>query len=160
MEVIRRMIFIGFLALVLGIGVNQIHPQGIRFHQLLLLFPSSYSAQVQTVSSDSALVLMFEEAAIFLDIRSDDQFTIDHIPTAISLPFVNLNRLSRLDLNPEKPWIVYDFQNRSKSARYVYKKLKKTRDADVYLLNGGFAGWLEKQYPTEVGEKMKTFHSE
>ena len=91
MRVIRRLIIVGFFAFILGVTVNQFHPKGIRVQRLLLLFPPAYSTQVETVTADSALILLFDETASFIDIRPTDQYTIDHIPTALSLPFSQIH---------------------------------------------------------------------
>jgi len=157
MRIIRYLIITGISALITGIIINQIHPRGIRFHQLLLVFPVSYSVEAQTMTSDSALVLMFEETAIFLDIRSHEQYTIDHIPTALSIPFGSLNELNQIHLDVKKPWIIYDFHDQTRPAKYVYKRLNKKLIPEVYLLEGGYAEWLNKQYPTELGDRLKGY---
>ena len=156
MRTVWRFIFVGFLTIVTSVIVNRFHPQGIRLHELALIFPTSYSTEIQTVSVDSALIFMFEETAIFLDIRPPDQYAIDHIPTAISLPFkgVSPSKSDRLKNIETKPWILYDFQTNSKQAKYLFKRLKKKNAGRVYLLEGGFAEWLEKRYPLELGENM------
>jgi rhodanese-related sulfurtransferase len=154
MNLTGRFIILGLFSLAAGIGINQLHPDGIRFRQLLLLFPSSYAGNTRTVSSDSALVWMFEESALFIDIRPADRYQIDHIPTAISLPFQNasMDTLTQLpEAFQKKPWVLYDFQSRTKPLLYMARQIKPIHHDSVFLLEGGFAGWLDRGYPAEIG---------
>ena len=157
MRVIWRLIIIGSIAFILGIMINQVHPRGIRIQHLLLLFPPVYSTQVEKVPADSALILMFEENAIFMDIRSRNQYAIDHIPKAISLPFseIHVHPSDHFYRTETKPWILYDLQDNSKQIQYVYKKLNTKYQTTILVLEYGFAGWLEKQYPTESGHELE-----
>lgn len=155
MVLVRRMVVMGIAALVFGMIVNQIHPRGIRIHQLLLLFPCAYATDTETVAADSALILMFEETAVFLDIRPSDAFAVDHIPGAVSLPFVSAHAFDPPHLDRDKPWVVYDFQPKTKAARYVCKQLKKSGSLKVRLLEGGYAEWLNQRYPIEPGEASR-----
>lgn len=146
-----RTIFLIFIAAMIGLGINQVNPEGIRMPQLLLIFPSTYSGKTQSVSADSALFRMFEESAVFIDIRPAEQFGVDHIPTALSFPFArtSMKSFKELALSSErKPWIIYDFESDSKASRYMYKRLIRIHKP-VYLLAGGFAGWLNRRFPTE-----------
>ena len=146
-----RILLMITIAAIVGLGVNQVHPEGIRVQQLLLIFPSTYSGKTQSVSADSALIQMFERSVLFIDIRPAERFNIDHIPTSLSFPYdsKSLEPLKKLALTGEqKPWIIYDFEGNSKASRYIYKRLIRFHEG-MYLLEGGYANWLDRRFPTE-----------
>ena len=119
--------------------------------QLLLIFPSAYSGKTQSVSADSALIQMFERSVLFIDIRPAERFNIDHIPTSLSFPFnsKSLKSLEKLAIiAKQKPWIIYDFEGNSKASGYIYKRLIRIHEG-TYLLEGGYADWLDRRFPTE-----------
>ena len=146
-----RIIFLVFAAAVIGLGINQVHPEGIRISRLLLIFPSTYSGETQSVSADSALIRMFEKSAVFIDIRPADRFNIDHIPASLSFPFARTPAKCFKDLalsGEPKPWIIYDLEGNSRASRYMYKRLIRIHKP-IFLLAGGFANWLDRRFPTE-----------
>jgi len=157
MRVFWRMVVVAALSLLTGITINQAHPRGIRLRQLQLLFQAAGSDDIQTMPADSALILMFEEKAFFIDIRSRDQYQLDHVPTAISLPFAESSSrdMDRLLQIRSVPWILYDFHESSKRAYVFTRILKKRCQTDVFILEGGFAGWLEREYPIALGKDAR-----
>lgn len=148
MRFIWRFFIVGIVAFIMGVCINQVHPRGIRIQYLTLLFIQPNSGEYQTLSADSVLISMFEQTAEIIDIRPISQFNIDHIPTAKSIPFRDFSsaKIKSSGLNLDRPWILYDFQDKTKQVRYIYNKLIK-QHASTYLLDGGFAAWLEARYP-------------
>lgn len=148
MRYVWRFLVIGLFAFVVGICINQWHPHGIRMQYLSLLFIRPNTVETQTLSPDSVLIHMFERTADIIDIRPASQFEIDHIPTAVSIPFEDFSsaRLQKSGLQSDRPWIFYDFQDKTKQDLYIYNKIKK-HHTTTYLLDGGFAAWLEAHYP-------------
>jgi 3-mercaptopyruvate sulfurtransferase SseA len=151
MNIWIRILLLIIIAVIIGLGINQVHPDGIRLQRLLLIFPATYSGETRSVSADSALIQMFEESALFIDIRPAERFNIDHIPAAHSFPYDNqsMSLLKKLTLSSEqKPWIIYDFEGNSKASRHIYRRLIRFHQS-IYLLKGGYANWLDRRFPTE-----------
>ncbi len=156
MKLPGRIFLIGLAALIAGVVYNQLTPNGISWNQLKLIMPSSYNVETQSVSADSSLMLMFEETALFVDIRPAFDYNIDHIPTSISIPY----RSGNFDSLPERahsqyPVILYDYQANTKEVRAFYKTLEKMGVKPLLILDGGFANWIEKGYPAEIGTTLK-----
>lgn len=100
----------------------------------------------QMVSVDQARQL--GNAVIWVDARPDVDFARDHVPGAISL---NEDRWSELlpqlltAWSPEKKVVVYCSAQSCDLAREVAERLRKEAQLpDVFVLEGGWEGWLKK----------------
>jgi rhodanese-related sulfurtransferase len=100
----------------------------------------------QMVSVDQAREL--GNTVIWVDARPDVDFARDHVPGAISL---NEDRWSELlpqlltAWSPEKKVVVYCSAQSCDLAREVAERLRKEAQLpDVFVLEGGWEGWLKK----------------
>jgi rhodanese-related sulfurtransferase len=100
----------------------------------------------QMVSVDQARQL--GSTVIWVDARPDVDFARDHVPGAISL---NEDRWSELlpqlltAWSPEKKVVVYCSAQSCDLAREVAERLRKEAQLpDVFVLEGGWEGWLKK----------------
>ncbi len=136
-------------SLVLGILVNQWHPRGIGIKNLLWnnFFGSEKTeSAVQIISVDSAFALLKEPHTAFLDLRSLDDYQLDHIPGAI---YVSRNELLRgtgkaFSIPKRDKIIIYDQEgdlNQLKLASQIFARVGFNQ---IFLLFGGYVQWLEK----------------
>ncbi|MBN1781832.1 hypothetical protein JW948_11945 [bacterium] len=153
MRIPLRIVIIGMLALATGMTVNLVYSGGIHPRQLMILFSRPEKGSFAVISQDSALVLMFENEAVFLDVRSEKQFQIDHIPNALSVPYTKMLRQPSVPshIPRDYPWIVYDLHPQSKFALAVARAIESSEKKQPALLDGGYAAWLEKYFPVEEG---------
>lgn len=151
---VAHILSIGILSLGIGILSNWGRSDGIHPRELLMLFPFYYHADFQTVSVDSAIYMMFEEEVVFIDIRSSDDFKIDHIPNAVSLPFRQyIRQPSKIQsIMDDKPLLLYDFRPNCKETFLMARMMKKQGAQKVLILKEGFAGWIEENMPVERPE--------
>lgn len=154
MRTLRRIIILSIASLFIGILVNQLHSKGIRWQILMLSIPNfSKQAEWTYVSSDSAFGLFLQQAAIFVDIRPKDEFEIDHIPGALSLPFFEFFDQTDIFSKQDKDatYILYDLERNSRKVRLLTRQLRKYGLNEVAVLRGGFTEWLYMTFPVEPG---------
>lgn len=153
-KILIQLTILGLGALVVGILSNQFHSQGIKWKILQLSVPTlSGQSQWTYVSVDSAFFLFLQQEDEFIDIRIRDDFEIDHIPNAHSLPFFEFfdtpQKFSQQDKSTT--YILYDLERNSKTVRLMARQLIKESFDSVYVMRGGFVEWLDKTYPVEGG---------
>ncbi len=148
----RRIAFLLGLSLALGVAVNQFHPNGIRWPLLQPRWNSADAkAAVRFISADSAFVLHLQGNINFIDVRPEEEYQIDRIPGAVSLPLIKFYQSPQMleQLDPGKPAILYCFEPGCKEVNTLAKELAHRQFREVLILYGGFSEWLEKGYPVE-----------
>jgi rhodanese-related sulfurtransferase len=151
------MVILGIGALFIGVFVNQILTQGVKWSVLLLSLPGSSSMKdLTTISVDSAMALSFEKRVIFVDVRPEEEYEIDRIQGAKSVPFEKiLKGVEQIEfLDKKQPMILYCFDSDCKKAYMAARYLIKKKFREVMILREGFAGWLERNFPVEVGGEL------
>ena len=104
-----------------------------------LLSPSDFEAKIKTVPGQ------------LLDVRTPDEFEIDHLANASNLDIYSEkfdSDISKLD--PQKTYYVY-CQRGGRSANAT-EKLHKAGFKNVYELDGGIANWAKEDKPLEKGK--------
>ncbi len=147
----KRLLVIWLTSLAIGFAVNQVLPEGIRW-KLLLPRWNSHKGDIDFISVDSALTLYMEGQVQFVDVRPAEEFEIDHLPGAISFPFLDYfrapDRLSQLDTS--RHYILYCFEPECDEAVSLAGEFTAGNFPHVALLIGGFSAWLERGYPVEM----------
>lgn len=152
MRILLRMAILGAGTLIIGILINQYNTRGIPWRLLLASVPISHHSNGWTfVSPDSALLLYTQKKALFIDVRDKEDFELDHIGSAVSLPFIEFyKRPSKFkDWNIDKNYILYSFGTTSRHDELAAGQLARSGFRNVFILHGGFGIWLEKNYPVE-----------
>lgn len=72
-----------------------------------------------------------------LDIRTSDEYQLEHIPNSTN---INVSYLSS-DFNPEKTTIIIGNNDAQKDSDNFFEKLKKEKFKDILILSGGFSAW-------------------
>jgi rhodanese-related sulfurtransferase len=149
-----RILTVAFIALAVGVVVNQLHRNGIQWRVLILSIPmSGLDKDWNYVSTDSCFSAFLSGEAVFVDIRSRQDFEIDHVPDAISVPFFDFfNDIDRIETwDKDDVTILYDLERHSKTARLMARQLVKEGFQHVSIMRGGFVEWLDRMYPVEQG---------
>ena len=149
------MCILGVGTLFVGIMANQIARKGMPWRVLKFSLPGITSMKdLNFVPADSALTLFFFQEAVFVDVRTENDFQIDHVKGAETLPFIDFLRdPARFDgKDKSSTYVLYDFERHSRNVRLVAHQLQKNGFEDVRIMLGGFSEWMYKEYPTESGE--------
>ena len=154
MHTLKRILILGSLSLLIGTLVNQFHNRGIRWHILQLTMTTLPGGlECVTISADSAFFQFIQESAVFIDVRTSDEFGVDHIPGALSLPFFsffnNPDQFKKKDKNTT--YILYCFKSDCYHAMLMANHLERSEFNNVMILKHGFSAWLEMDYPNEQG---------
>ncbi len=153
-KLIMRIICIVLFSLFIGIVFNQIYPQGIPFRLLVLSFKvNSQKMGWNPISADSCYVYYLQEKAYFFDVRSQEQYSLDHLKGAQSLPFYEfINQPEAFNLPVKESIIIlYDFEQNSTKAPIMIQQLEHMGYKHVFFLRNGYAEWLEYGFPIEKG---------
>ena len=148
------MLVLSAAALAAGFAVNQVNDQGIPWRLLVPAFSRDrIPARLGYLSVETMQHLLESEGAMVWDIRPADDYRIDHIPNAESVPFIDfLRRPARYPLPDRKDvLIVYDFEPGSPRARILGRWLVRQGLVQTRMLYPGFSGWLEAGLPVEKG---------
>ncbi|MFO1380796.1 MAG: rhodanese-like domain-containing protein [Chitinivorax sp.] len=116
-----------------------------------LLFPPLLmkgNAAVKQLTPDAARLLIEQQGAIVLDVRSGVELATGRLPGAMHIPLGELeNRLAELEAWRDKPVVVNcQMGGRSLSACQL---LKKHGFSDIYNLKGGIAAWRQASLPVQ-----------
>lgn len=107
--------------------------------------PDSADAPVrQTITpSDLQAKLARHEKVMLLDIRSEEQFALKHIPQSRSFPSENLINFQK----EEGPLLVIIGSSSSPDANELAEGVLKSKNIEAWFLAGGFEEWSGKGYP-------------
>jgi len=154
MHTLKRILILGSLSLLIGTFVNQFHNRGIKWYILqLTMITIPGGSECVTISADSAFFRFIQKSAVFIDVRTSDEFGVDHIPGALSLPFFsffnNHDQFKQEDKNTT--YILYCFRSDCYHARLMANHLERSGFNHVMILKQGFSAWLEMGYPNKKG---------
>jgi rhodanese-related sulfurtransferase len=110
------------------------------------------SQQFERISQADALKLFREGKAVFIDVRSNEQFTLGHIKDAHSIPGSQL--IKRFgEVPPRKTYITYCACSAEESSGAAAANLVAHGVKNVYALKGGWQEWKAAGHPIAVGPK-------
>jgi rhodanese-related sulfurtransferase len=108
--------------------------------------------EFKRISQADALKLHKEGKAVFIDVRSNEQFSLGHIKDALSIPGSQL--LKRFnEVTPQMTVITYCACSEEQSSGRAAKELTVRGVQNVFALKGGWDDWKSSGYPTAVGPK-------
>ncbi len=154
---LTRSVLLVAAAWCLGIFVNQIYSQGIRWFLLKpALATREEGAVFRFINADSAFQFMGDEFAAFVDVRPAEEFDLDHLPGAISIPWQQFLRDPGQvhSLRRYHQLIIYCFDPDCFEATALAKELTLFGFERVFVLFGGMAEWLEQGFPVEKAEDV------
>lgn len=104
------------------------------------------------ISREDAEKLWKSGKAVFIDVRSNEQFSYGHIKGAMSIPGSQL--LGRFaEVPPQKTIITYCACSAEQSAGRAASSLIAHGVKNVFALKGGWNDWKSAGLPTAVGPK-------
>ena len=143
----------GLAALVLGFAWNQANPRGIPWRLFHTQAKSCFGEAPRSMDMNDAFLRSLDGDIRFLDIRPESEFNLDHIPQAVSTPWLKLVRtpqaLDSLAMNDA--YVIYAFSAENSSPKIVATLMKERGFEDIYILDGGFAHWINMELPLELG---------
>ena len=147
---IFRVLILLIATLMVGLIINQFHPNGIRWALLSPDF-SHTTNSVEFINLPDAFSLIIDGQAIAIDVRETDAFEIDHLPGAISMPWQQFIRSPEIisQLDNEMTYIIYCFDPDCYEAKTFAGLLQKNGFRKTKVLYDGFSGWLEMGLPIE-----------
>lgn len=101
------------------------------------------------------LFKILDENAILIDSRSKKLFAKSHIPSAINIPYKEVDKYydtTLAFLPKETLLIVYCNSEDCSVSLHFSKKLKQWDFENIRILKGGFAEWTKREYKVEQGE--------
>jgi rhodanese-related sulfurtransferase len=106
----------------------------------------------QRISRDDAFKLYKQDNAVFVDVRSNEQFSYGHIKGALSIP--NSQLVKRFnEVPPGKTVITYCACDAEQSSGRGAVNLMSHGVRNVYALKGGWNEWKAAGLPIAVGPK-------
>ena len=106
----------------------------------------------QRISQADAYKLFQEKKAVFIDVRSNAQFSLGHIKGALSIPGSQIvSRFSEVEAG--KIVITYCACSAEQSAGAAATNLMNHGVRKVWALKGGWHDWKNNRYPIAAGPK-------
>lgn len=148
-RILKRSVLLFAVSLMAGLAINQVHPQGVRWTLLRPLPPAAPGAHLGDVSAGDAFLFSLEDKARFIDVRPREEYAIDHIPGALSLPLADYYRdpapIGQIDRKATV--VLYCFDSQCSEARILAQELHDLGFQEVLVFTGGFSEWLENGFP-------------
>jgi len=154
MTACRQALMITVAAVILGLMVNALRPQGLDL--VRSSDPGSpaatetESAGPQPIKLEDALEQLKNQNAIIIDARSEFDYAAGHIDTARNLQEKNLDAWMPDFFSatpPETPLIVYCSGPRCLLAEHLAVRMFDLGYTNVHILTAGWNGWLARGYP-------------
>lgn len=118
---------------------------------IILLEPLLLKASgIGQINSLSVTQLVNHKSAVIVDVSSEKEYQIAHIPDAINLPLSGLasgsDKLEKLKDNP----VIISCRSGAR-AKTASKKLRKLGLTELYILTGGNMAWEKENLPMKRG---------
>lgn len=110
------------------------------------------SGSFPRISQANAYKMYREGKAVFIDVRSNAQFSLGHIKGSLSIPGSQIVSRFR-EVTPGKTVITYCACSAEQSSGHAAADLVKHGVKNVWALKGGWTEWKANGYPTATGAK-------
>ena len=115
--------------------------------------PNPFAAKIASISQKEALAMLEGKDAVFVDVRSDYEFDMDHITDAVTIPVVDYiskpELINAYDKDKSLSAILYGAKAVDDNIPLLGRSLLKKGVAEVKVLEGGFEQWLKNEYPVD-----------
>lgn len=108
--------------------------------------------QFPRISMEDAVKLHKEGKAVFIDVRSNEQFTKGHIKGALSIPGSQIVGRFK-EVPPGKTVITYCACSAEQSSGRAAQQLIGHGVKNVFALKGGWASWQAGDFPVATGSR-------
>lgn len=144
-----------FCAAFAGAQYKQPTPQAGQPSASPLVVPNAQArsnTQFPRISIADAVKLHREGKAVFVDVRSNEQFKLGHIKGALSIPGSQIVKRFA-EVPPQKVVITYCACDAEQSSGRAVNELLSHGVRNVYALKGGWSEWKAAGHPTATGAK-------
>ncbi|HUP00346.1 MAG TPA: rhodanese-like domain-containing protein [Gemmatimonadota bacterium] len=86
---------------------------------------------------------------VLIDARDPVQFSREHLPDAINVPYVDIRPGARLPDRDDRI-VVYCSDAECPISQYAYEALTRLGYTEVYDMREGLQGWKDEGYPTVI----------
>lgn len=87
---------------------------------------------------------------VVIDARDSVQFTQEHLPAAINIPYIDIRPGAQLPPRDARI-VVYCSDAQCPISQYAYQSLERLGYIEVYDMRDGLQGWKAAGYPTQMG---------
>ena len=108
--------------------------------------------QFPRISMEDAVKLHKEGKAVFIDVRSNEQFTKGHIKGALNIPGSQIVGRFK-EVPPGKTVIAYCACSAEQSSGRAAQQLIGHGVKNAFALKGGWASWQAGNYPVAAGSR-------
>jgi len=154
-KVVAQSLVLVALSVVLAYGANAVRPEAVA--------PAKPASAVQLagkeISVKDAAMLFITGRAVFLDARSQYEYTQGHIQGAISLPprsFAELYQDIKPRLAGKEAVITYCDGERCPLSHSLAEHLRNAGVQNVFVLVNGWAVWQAEKLPISKGQSAPT----
>lgn len=153
----KRVVTTALLCLVTGSLAGQMKPAPqpaptSRRSPLVASGARTNAPTFSRISVADAMKLYKSGQAVFVDVRSNEQYQIGHIKGALSIPRSQIVRRFA-EVPPRKTVILYCACSAEQSSGVAAADLMAHGVKNVFALKGGWAEWKNAGHPTAVGPK-------
>ena len=119
-----------------------------------IIFELTQSKQAKiSITSEMAVREVNKTKGIYIDIRSNEEFSNSHINQAINIPVENIeSHLKKLAKYKEKAIVLYDNTSTSKT-REALKIFQMNDFKNTFILEGGIKAWIEAYLPIKSNKR-------
>ena len=110
------------------------------------------AGQVKLVTIDEAQKLQKDGKAVFIDVRSNEQFSFGHIKGAVNIPGSQIVARFK-EIPPGKTVVAYCACSAEQSSGHAVQQLNAHGVKNAFALKGGWNSWKAKGLPIAVGPK-------
>ena len=152
-----RIAGIAAISLILAISANALHPMQLPLFALRgpLGIPDWVLTRFKQVDAQGAMGLVGKPEVLVIDTRDKIDFSTEHIPGAISLPYhgfsANYPRFSE-SASKDRPLLIYCYGTGCNLAARVGKRLIVYGYTNITILRNGIEGWKAANLPMETQE--------
>ena len=113
----------------------------------LLIFPNFLSGRTgKVITSKNAVLRINREPSFIIDVRSEEDFNLGHIPNATNIPLEVIDeKIKLITKNSKKLFLIY-CQKGIRSDRAV-NILSKLGFENTVSIDGGINAWINAQLP-------------
>ena len=144
----RRLSIVCASLLIAGGVFAQMKPQPQSPVRIEYTKAKEASEQAPRISKEEAEKLFKEGKAVFVDVRTEQTYSIGHIKGALSIPGSQL-AMRITEIPPKKKIITYCACHAEETAGLAVAILKAHGFKDAAALKGGWIEWRDSHYPIE-----------
>lgn len=150
-KIIKEMVILSTLSVATALVVNSLSPVGLPLTRSPAVF-STTATSFPIIDVTTAKELLDNDASVFVDARSQDQYQQGHIPGAVLLPAYNLDEyiFPFLDTYPmDTALVAYCSNKQCGDSHLLADELAAAGYRNIRIFSGGIDAWQAGGYAVE-----------